>query len=99
VPPGAWEQAVKPAALLVLYDAINLGFGLFYCHPSAYRCHAGFDFTIVKSDFPSPTAAFNQLNDGVFYSLIFHKMFSACQPSGGIRQTEGAVCAPVNLRI
>jgi hypothetical protein len=35
------------AALAVLYDAINLGFSLFYCHRSANRCHAGFVFAFA----------------------------------------------------
>jgi hypothetical protein len=87
------------AALLVLYDAINLRFSLFYCHRSTYRSHTGSILAFAKLDFPSPTNAVSQLNHGVFYSFIFHKMLSARQPSGGIRQTDGAVCPLVYLRI
>ncbi len=58
-------------------EAINLSLSLFDCHRAAYRCYAGFCFAIADSDFPSPTIAFGQLNDGVFHSSVFHRISSA----------------------
>jgi hypothetical protein len=59
------------------HQAINLSLSLFDCHRAAYRCYAGFRFAIADSDFPSPTIAFGQLNDGVFHSSVFHRISSA----------------------
>jgi hypothetical protein len=49
-------------------------FSLFDCHRPTYRGHTGFVFPVGKSDFPSPDAALSQLNNGVFYSFVLHKI-------------------------
>ena len=81
--PFLWlKRPPTEAALLVLYDAINLRLSLFDRHRSTYRRHTGFIFAFAKLDFPSPANAFGQLNDGVSYSFVFHKMLSARLASG-----------------
>ena len=46
----------------------------FDCRRSTYRSYAGFVLALAKSDFPSPTTATNQLDDGVFYSFVLHEI-------------------------
>jgi hypothetical protein len=60
------------ALLPVLEHAINLVLDNFDCSGSAEGCYAGSVFSSAKFDFPSPTVAIDQFNDGVFYSSVFH---------------------------
>jgi hypothetical protein len=73
-------------------------FSLFDCHRPTYRGHTGFVFPVGKSDFPSPAAAFSQLNNGVFYSFVFHKI-SPHVSEADISQSGCPVCSLVNLTV
>jgi len=78
-----WHNGQPPNAPLlpVLEHAINLGFSKLDCQGSANPSYTGFAFAVTKPDFPSPTAAIGQLNDGVFYSIVFHQICSASERS------------------
>jgi hypothetical protein len=67
----------RATLLALLYGTIDLIFSQLDCRCSTYRSYARFLFSIAKSDFPSPTNSLKQLNDGVFYSFIFHEISSA----------------------
>jgi hypothetical protein len=72
-PDGERRRSSAMTALLpVLKHAINLVLDNFDCSGSAQGRHAGSVFSSAKSDFPAPTVAINQFNDGVFYSSVFH---------------------------
>ena len=68
------SRYAEAALLTVLSSAINLMFRQFDCRRSTYRRYTGFVLAFAKSDFPSPTTATNQLNDGVFYSFVLHEI-------------------------
>jgi hypothetical protein len=53
---------------------------------------------IAKADRPSPNPVFGQLNDGVFYSFVFHDMRPPVSERD-IRQNDDPVCPLVNLTI
>jgi hypothetical protein len=72
-------EAVLPP---VLQDAIDLIFRQLDCERATYRSYTGFVFAVLKPDFPSPTAAIRQLNDGVFYPSVFHRIGSAPERGG-----------------
>ena len=61
-------------------------FGLFDRHRSTDRSYTVSVFAIGKYDLPSPAAAINQLNDGVFKSLVLHQSPSA-ESGAGHRRT------------
>jgi hypothetical protein len=63
-------------SLPVSQEAIDLMFNQLDCRHSTYRSHTGFVFAVAWSDFPAPTGIVNQLNDGIFYASIFHKISS-----------------------
>jgi hypothetical protein len=48
-------------------------FSLFDCDRATYGV-TGFVFDVGKSDLPSPAVAFSQLDNGVFYSFVLHKI-------------------------
>lgn len=54
-------------------DAINLVLDNFDGNGPAHGRYAGPVFSGAKLDFPSPTGAVSQLNDGVFNSSVFHE--------------------------
>jgi hypothetical protein len=78
VPDSDWKKcafdkpAIEAASLPVLEDMINLMFSELDCRRSTCPGYPGFAFAFAQFDFPSPTSALGQLNDGVFYSLVFH---------------------------
>jgi hypothetical protein len=77
---AADRSPINQGGLLpVLKGAVDLKLGEFDCRRSTYRSYTGFFFSIAKFDFPSPTSAFHQLNDGVFHSLVFHRVCFASQ--------------------
>ena len=53
---------------------------------------------IAKPHLPSPNPVFGQLNDGVFYSLVFNDMRPPVSERD-IRQNDDPVCPLVNLTI
>jgi hypothetical protein len=63
----------------VLQEAIDLTLSLFDGHRATYRGLSGSGFAVVKPDFPSPPDTIGELNDGVFYSLVLHRI----SPHGG----------------
>jgi hypothetical protein len=74
------ELSLTEAALLpVLQDAIDLLFRQLDGQRPTYGSYTGFVFAVVKPDFPSPSTAIGQLHDGVFYSLVFHKIGSTTE--------------------
>jgi hypothetical protein len=75
IPDSKIDEDTKcgPTSLRVPYDVINLRFGLLDCYRSTYRSHTFF-VAVSKSDFPLPTTAISHLNNGVFYSFVFHKI-------------------------
>src|SRR6267378_5907183 len=99
---GRWftkkgRQPRRPL-LPVLEGAIDLIFSLFDGHRPTDRGHTGFVLAIAKPDRPSPNPVFRQLNDGVFYSLVFHDMRPPVSERD-IRQNDDPVCPLVNLTI
>ena len=76
LPDSGFDEDTECGLLRVPLDIIDQRFSLLDCHCSTYRRHTRLLFSITKSDFPSPTTL-KQLNDGVFYSFIFHKISSA----------------------
>ena len=68
------RQPRRPYCLFLESD--HLGFGKFGGKRSAYRHIAGLRFPVTKIDFPSPTAAFQQLDNGAFDSSVFHEVVS-----------------------
>jgi hypothetical protein len=76
---GAQAEAVL---LPVLQDAVDLIFRQLDCERATYRSYTGFVFAVLKPDFPSPTAAIRQLNDGVFYPSVFHRIGPAPERGG-----------------
>jgi hypothetical protein len=66
----------KAALVLVLHDTVDLNFNKFDCQSSAYPRHTGFAFAVAELDFPSPLTAIAQSNNGVFHSLMFHRIIS-----------------------
>ncbi len=85
---GRWftKKGRQPTRPLrpVLEGAIDLVFSLFDSHRPTDRSRTGFVLAIAKADLPSPNPVFGQLNDGVFYSLVFHDMRP---PMSGARHT------------
>jgi hypothetical protein len=73
-----WNEPApaEAALLLVLYDTVDFIFGEFDCQRSTYSRYTGFVFAVAEFHFPSPTAI-GQLNNGVFYSLMFHRIISS----------------------
>jgi hypothetical protein len=72
------ERASQPEAdlLVVLYDTVDFNFSEFDRQRSAYPCHTRFSFAAAEFHFPSPTAI-GQSNNGVVYSLMFHRIISS----------------------
>jgi len=58
---------------LPVFKVVDFALDNFDRKGSAYRRHTG--FSTVKMDFPSPTVALNQLNDGVFHTSVLHRNF------------------------
>jgi hypothetical protein len=55
-------------------------------------------FAVAKPDFPSPTTAPGQLNDGVFYPFVFHGVSRFRLDAGPrLHQNDRPVCSLVNL--
>lgn len=71
------KRAAEAALLPVPKNAINLVFDDFNSGRSAYWSDTGFIFAVAQFHFPSPSSAFDQLNDGVLYSSILHNNPSA----------------------
>src|ERR1700737_425787 len=63
--------------LLILEDAIDLVFSHFDCRRSTCLSPTGLAFAVAEIDFPSPTSAIHQLNDRIFHSLVFHRIYFA----------------------
>jgi hypothetical protein len=71
------ETPLRRPLPFVLYDTVDFIFSDFDCRRSACRGHARFDFAIAEYHFPSPTSAIGQLNNGVFHTLVFHRIISS----------------------
>jgi hypothetical protein len=88
VPDSDWKKsafnkpAIEAVLLPLLEDMINLMFRELDCHRSTYPGYPGFAFAFAQFDFPSPASALSQLNDGVFYSFVFHGNSSAHERKG-----------------
>jgi hypothetical protein len=88
VPDSDWKKsafdklAIEAVLLPLLEDMINRMFSELDCHLSTCPGYPGSAFAFTQFDFPSPTSALRQLNDGVFYSLVFHANPSARERRG-----------------
>jgi hypothetical protein len=78
--------------LLIPKDAIDLVFSPFDCRRSTCLSHTGLAFAVAEIDFPSPTSAVHQLNDGIFHSLVFHGIYFA-QRLRGPKVARSLACA------
>jgi hypothetical protein len=71
----------RPYFLSFMTRSIDFIFCEFDCQHSTYPRHTGFVFAVAEFYFPSPTAI-GQLDNGVFYSLMFHRIISLALVGG-----------------
>jgi hypothetical protein len=74
----------RPTAAGLLPDLEN-SIDLIFDQPDGsrptYRTDSGFASAVAKPEFPAPSAAIRQLNDGIFDAFIFHKISSHTTPA------------------
>jgi hypothetical protein len=83
----------KTPAAAGLFPAFEHSIDLIFDQPDGrrptHRADSGFGSAVGKPEFPAPSAAIRQLNDGIFNAFIFHKISSHPTPA----KAEGASLA------
>jgi hypothetical protein len=69
-----------------LEDAIDLIFDQPGGSRPTYRTDSSFASAVAKPEFPAPSTAIRQLNDGIFDAFIFHKISSHTTPAKAERR-------------
>jgi hypothetical protein len=77
-----WESGLQLANFdpmahlrLILEEAVDVLFSQFDCGGSTCPSYTSFAFSVAEIDFPPPSGAIQQLNDGKGHSFVFHEIF------------------------